>query len=157
MKNGKLIGIFALVLLVFSVASVYACECNGDIKTTDEDGVTVDKNLYAMGESVYINAFNFDPNALCGYVVKKVNQPHKGVKTSGNVTMNSTGGLWAEFIWDTTGAEIGEYKVQLTCGECKKSDNFRLEENEVPEFGLVTGGIALLGAGAGYLFMRRKK
>ena len=154
----QIIGILAMVLLVFSAAAVYAA-CTGSVWTTDELGGTQDKNLYATGESVYLNGANFGANAECTYEVIHVSSPGnpKPVVASDPVTMDGNGAVDAMFIWDTTGASGGEYKVEVTCGDCKKSDNFRVEENQVPEFGLIAAGLALGGAGIGYVTLRRRK
>jgi hypothetical protein len=158
MKSKQLIGILAMVLLVFSAAAVYAA-CTGSVWTTDELGGVQDKNLYATGETVYLNAAGFDADAECTYEVIHVSAPGnpKPVVASGDVVMDGSGAIDAYLIWDTTGAAGGEYKVEVTCGTCKKSDNFRVEENQVPEFGLIAAGLALGGAGIGFATIRRRK
>jgi len=159
MKSKQLIGILAMALLVFSAAAVYGA-CTGSVWTTDVSGGTQDKNLYAIGESVYLNGANFDADAQCTYEITQVSAPGdpKPVVASGNIGMNGSGALDAYFIWDTNGASGGEYKVDVTCGDCQKSDNFRIEEgSSIPEFSTFAAGIAFAGASLGYMFMRKRR
>ena len=82
---------------------------------------------------------------------------------SGTVTTDGDGDIdTPQFVWDTTGADEGVYKVEVECPlGTKKSDNFSVDDpatddpgDEVPEFGVIGAALALGLAGL-FIWKRR--
>ncbi len=148
------------VMLITLLASI-ATATPGAIWTTDAAGVPQDQNIYAPGQWVYIKAANLEASATCPYEIIDVGQGNLAI-FNGDVTTDSNGDIITpQFVFDTTSADDGVYKVEVTCpGAGKKSDNFKVEgaddgDGDVPEF--TTIGAALALAGAGFVVWRRKR
>ena len=104
-------------------------ECNGGSWTLDEG----DGNTIVTG-NCDVADWDVDSTNATGIVVKAGNIEHGGVHYA---------------IWGTSGTvdEVKELSHITFCGD----------EQEIPEFGLITGLTALSVAGAGYLFMRKRR
>jgi hypothetical protein len=81
----------------------------GAIWTTDSSGGTQDKNGYDVGEKVYLNGANFDPNASFNYTVEVVQ--HQGpVVKSGTIDTDENGDFGPIFIFDPSTFDFSQYK-----------------------------------------------
>ena len=100
----------------------------GAIWTTDSSGGTQDKNGYDIGEKVYLNGANFDPNASFNYTVEVVQNQGPVVK-SGTINTDANGGFGPVFIFDPATFDFSQYKKSghvefKVTFDCNKHDNF---------------------------------
>ncbi|MEK6974562.1 MAG: hypothetical protein AABW41_04985 [Nanoarchaeota archaeon] len=131
--------------------------CNGAIWTTDQSGGTQDKNHYAVGEGVYLNADNFDADEECSWNIQKLSQPPHDIIASGNVNTDSNGQINAYLLYTTQPSDFGsEFKVTLECGRCEKHDNYRVDVGQIPEFSTVAALVALIGSVAVFMIVRKR-
>ena len=100
----------------------------GAIWTTDSSGGTQDKNGYDIGEKVYLNGANFDPNVSFNYTVEVVQNQGPVVK-SGTINTDANGGFGPVFIFDPATFDFSQYKESghvefKVTFDCNKHDNF---------------------------------
>jgi len=150
--------IMILSTILFLLAASIVAATPGAVWTTDVNGVVQNQNKYYQGEFVYVEAQNLAGNAVCPYEIIDVGQGNSAV-FNGNVSTDSQGAIDpAQFVFDTSNADSGEYKLEVTCpGENKKSDNFKVVEsnsNDVPEFGTISAIMILAAAGL-YIYRKR--
>ena len=159
----KIFAIIGMLLLVLSITLAQSSECNGEFWTTQKEGMVLEKDNYHRGQIVYIHAEGLMPNAECSFDVVRLEDT---IMSNGTVTTDSNGDIVIpQFVFDTTYAPTGEYRIDLSCSDsCTKSDDFEIKKNsaevsvssEVPEFGFV-GAVLAIGLAGAYAFAARKK
>jgi hypothetical protein len=142
--------------LIFCVLSMSVLATPGSIWTTKNDCGTSqqDVNQFAIGETVFINGANI-PEGTTAWDITGQNggascDPAQVVANS-TITINESGAFCFE-AYTIASDDCGEYKA--TVGN--KHDNYRVGNQEVPEFGIIAGMIAIAGAIAGFIFLRKK-
>ena len=153
--EGKMKKIFAF-FLVFALAASYVSAVSGSIWTTNGDcgNETQDANHYAIGDTIYINGANFDANTLYDWNIAGL--PGQASCDPGAIVidgaqMTDANGAVCFAAYQVAADDCGEYKASFD----NKQDNYRVEGQEVPEFGLVAAGLALIGALAIFAFTRK--
>ena len=156
----KIVTILVLLFLTLGFVNLAIAKdddngCNGAIWTTDENGGIQDKNHYLVNERVYLNAANFDDDEECTWEIKKL--PHD-VISSGDINTDSDGKIDAALLYTTQPGDVGsEFQVTLECDECKKHDNYRVDEpEEVPEFSTIAAIVALVGSLGIFMIVRKR-
>jgi hypothetical protein len=146
-----------LGILLAIASSIVSAEAPGAIWTTNGDcgDEQQDENQYAVGDVVYVNGNNFDEDTFAWDIRGQPGQAScdpGAIVADGDVVVGESG----EFCfaaYTVLDGDCGEYKV--TVGN--KHDNYRVnDEHEIPEFGLIAGSVAIAGAIAGFVFLRRK-
>ncbi len=127
----------------------------GSIWTTNGvcGDTTQDVNEYGIGETVFVNGNNFPagsaPWDITGQPGQASCDPGATV-ASGNVVIDSSGTFCFE-AYTVAADDCGVYKVDVN----GKNHNYHIEEQEIPEFGLIAGGFALIGALGAFFILRR--
>lgn len=149
--------IFTLIILValISLPALVSAK-SGAIWTTVNDCGDEQQNVnhFSAGEYVYINGAGFDDGQHLWDITGLPGQAScdsNSQVTYGSFSVDESGEFCfvAYMIEDD---DCGEYKV--TFGN--KHDNYRVLEAEVPEFSTVFAGVALVGAVAGFIVLRKK-
>ncbi|MFH1073144.1 MAG: hypothetical protein V1743_06990 [Nanoarchaeota archaeon] len=147
---------FALGILLCLLTTFASADNPGSIWTTKDDcgESQQDVNHYAIGETVWINGANFNAD---NYPWDITGQPGQAscdpniVVASGIVTINETG-AFCFAAYTVQNDDCGEYKVNVG----NKNDNYHVDEQVIPEFGLLAGGIALIGALCTFFLLRKR-
>ena len=156
MMTKLFISIAILTLALLSVTIVMAQP--GAIWTTRDDcgNESQDVNQYSAGEKVFINGKNFGAGNHSWSIE---GQPGGAscdagiVVASGIQAVNSTGNFCFE-AYTVLEDDCGVYKADFN----GKKDNYNVDNVPlVPEFGLIAGSVAILGAVAVFFINRRKK
>ena len=155
-----------MLVLILSVSSVFAT--SGSIWTTNGDCGDESQyvNHYPIGDIVYVNGANFDPDE---YEWSIEGQPGQASCDPGATVVSGIAEIEEE---DDGGFCFPAYEVQSDdCGEYKvnfgnKHDNYRVDEQEpecdgecprdIPEFTTIGAGLVLAGAGL-YMYRKRKQ
>ncbi|MBN1480656.1 hypothetical protein EH223_21115, partial [candidate division KSB1 bacterium] len=113
----------------------------GAIWTTKNDcgDETQDANHYAIGEDVYINGSNFDPNTEYDWQIE--GQPGQASCDPGQVVASATittdeNGDFCFYAYTVQNDDCGEYKVNVG----NKGDNYRVDTNPAIDIEKSTNG-----------------
>lgn len=168
MKNifNKLI-VFLVLLISVSSSLAYVC---GTFGVTDENGNPRDvysntQNFYNVGDKVYITGSNYDPlhknPNSCTWEIKR----NGALVSSGNLTTDVNGNFPTTYLYTTTMDDVPtpisggkEMILYVKCQDCGLNYSvFRVQYNQVPEFGTLAAIVALTGSVALFMIIRKKK
>jgi hypothetical protein len=151
MKN-----IFIFLIAAIVTANI-ALATPGSIWTTNGDcgDASQDVNHYAIGDVVYINGANYAEDIYSWDITGQPGgascDPDVAV-ASGNKVVDASGNFCFA-AYTVQKDDCGEYKA--TVGN--KHDNYRVNETQIPEFGVIGATLAITVAIAGFVIIRKKK
>jgi hypothetical protein len=145
-----------VLFMAFVLVASFTSAASGSIWTTNGDcgDSSQDVNHYAIGDVVYINGANFDE--LTSYDWDITGLPGQAscdsglVVADGNYVTDSNGGFCFE-AYTVANDDCGEYKAHFD----NKQDNYRVDDPSVPEFGVIAGAVAMIGALTIFIVRRR--
>jgi hypothetical protein len=149
--------IFIFLIMAIFATSLVAATNPGSIWTTKNDcgDASQDVNHYAIGDVVYINGANFNPDT---YSWDITGQPGGAscdpniVVVSGNETVDANGNFCFA-AYTVQNDDCGEYKAHFN----NKQDNYRVDDdNQIPEFGVIGAALGATVAVAGFLILRKR-
>ena len=143
--------------LIFVLAISFVSAASGSIWTTLSGcgAIQQDVNHYAIGDTIYINGANFDPSISYDWDIS--GQPGQascdpGAIVAADTQLTDENGAFCFAAYQVATDDCGEYKANFD----NKQDNYRVEDPQVPEFGLIGAGIALIGVLAIFVMRTRK-
>jgi len=148
----KKIALFALMSLFLVGLAVAPAGGNpGSIwTTTNSCGDPQNVNHYMIGDTVYINGAGFGASTEYPWLVEGISGcDAKATVMSGNHITNSDGTFcFAAYIVQND--DCGEYRADFN----GKKDQYRID-GTIPEFGVLAGAVALVGALGIFLYRRK--
>jgi hypothetical protein len=120
---------FAMIMGMTPATVSYAQSGSGAIWTTLDTCGEPEQNVnhYEVGDVVYVNASNFDPNEFMAWDITRVSGNPKETVAVGTVTADGNGGFCIAAYTVSPTTPTGTY--QVTVGEVK-SDNFRIQAED---------------------------
>jgi hypothetical protein len=144
-----------LILAMLLVLTTAASATYGSVWVTRDDCGPRSQSIttYARGETVWVNGESYDPGDHAWTVTGEPGITcDDGIDVaSGTVTVGEDG-TFCFAAYTVQNDDCGEYKVPVGNMYTK----YVVDENQVPEFGLIAGGVALAGAVAGFFLLRKK-
>jgi len=125
--------LLALSALSVGVGSALAAGGSGSIWTTDagcDAPAAQNQNLYAVGQTVYVRAENFDASTPLSWSIEGLPGGASGdpglIVASGSATTDGTGALCLD-LYEIAPDDWGVYSVDVTQGRTSKNDNYRVD------------------------------
>ena len=125
--------LLALSALSVGVGSVLAAGGSGSIWTTDagcDAPAAQNQNLYAVGQTVYVRAENFDASTPLSWSIEGLPGGASGdpglIVASGSATTDGAGALCLD-LYEIVPDDWGVYSVDVTQGRTSKNDNYRVD------------------------------
>lgn len=144
----------ALILAAFVLFASFASATPGSFWTTNADCGTSQQsvNEFNIGETVYIYGNNFPSGSTSWAITGQNNSSDPDtVVASGNYVIDSSGAFCFP-VYTIAAGDDGGYKVDVD----GKSKVYHVAGVQIPEFGLIAASVALAGAVAGFIFLRKK-
>ena len=125
--------LLALSALSVGVGSTIAAGGSGSIWTTDagcDAPAAQNQNLYAVGQTVYVRAENFDASTPLSWSIEGLPGGASGdpglIVASGSATTDGAGALCLD-LYEIVPDDWGVYSVDVTQGRTSKNDNYRVD------------------------------
>ncbi|MEK6974559.1 MAG: hypothetical protein AABW41_04970 [Nanoarchaeota archaeon] len=158
----KIVTILSVIFLILLSSNALAWQC-GRFEITDNIGTN--KDVYDLGEQVYIEANGFDPvhsnpETGCEWELTR----NGALVTNGTITTDSSGNISPTPVYTTTLDDVPtpesggkEMIVYFQCSDCSLDYRvFRVTPYQIPEFSTAAALVALVGSVAVFMIVRKR-
>ena len=170
----KLSSKLLMILAVFFIFSFSATACHqcGTFRVTNQNGdfrdiYSTTQPFYNVGDKVYVTTqksyfpANNNTNAPCSWYINRNGQRI----ASGNITTDNNGNFSSYYVYTTTMDDVPtptsggkELILYIACKDCGTDySTFRVQANEVPEFGTAAALVALIGSVGIFMVIRKRQ